>query len=88
MDERTINQAMNEGAQRLSQHIRTSEPGSWVRLIDYATTRSWEGAELVSLLTVANQIGYADGESSANADFHEDNPAAVQRAREILRMTD
>lgn len=88
MDKQAINRAMNEGAKRLALQVRPTEPESWIRLLELAASSpvGWGGAELVSLLTVAYEIGHEDGESSANADFHEDNPVAVQRAREILGL--
>jgi thiamine monophosphate synthase len=63
MDRDAIHRAMNEGARRVAVVVRPTEPGSWTRLLDYATGRSWDGEELVALLTVAYEIGEQDGES-------------------------
>ena len=63
MDAKVINRAMNEGAKRLALQVRPTEPGSWLRLVELATSRQWEGEELVALLSVAYEIGHQDGES-------------------------
>jgi hypothetical protein len=61
--------------------------GIWVALIERFPPASLIATpdDVRAALDLAHEIGYGDGESSANADFHEDNPAAVERAREILR---
>lgn len=67
MNRQAINQAMNAGARRLAKQVRLDEPGSWTRLLTLATSRSWADADLVSLLTVAYEIGHDDGERCAEA---------------------
>jgi hypothetical protein len=68
MDRDAINRAMNEGCRAISQQILLEEPGSWTRLLDLAVGigEPWEGEPLVSLLTVAYEIGHEDGESEAD----------------------
>jgi hypothetical protein len=56
---------MNEGAKRLALQVRPTEPDSWTRLLELTDGPPWGGAELVSLLTVAYEIGYEDGGNEA-----------------------
>jgi hypothetical protein len=58
---------MNEGAKRLALRVRPTDEGSWIRLLELAESSpvGWGGAELISLLTVAYEIGYQDGGSEA-----------------------
>jgi hypothetical protein len=78
MDEKAINRAMND--KRLAQQIRPTEPGSWTRLLERALgqPQGWGGYDLVSLLTVAYEIGYEDG-GSERAAYPQDD-----QGRELL----
>src|ERR1044072_2131128 len=72
MDHHAIDRAMND--KRLAQRIQPTKEGSWIRLLevawirllDVALSQTWEGYDLVSLLTVAYEIGERDGESEAD----------------------
>lgn len=64
--------------------VHPDQPGSWTRLLEQI-----EGnGGMLAAARVAYDIGYGDGESSAWADFHTDNPDAVRLARELVAETD
>lgn len=62
---------------------RDDHPTVW-ELLRATVPQATSHEIIATALDLAYEIGYADGESSANADWHVDNPYALQRCRELL----
>jgi alkanesulfonate monooxygenase SsuD/methylene tetrahydromethanopterin reductase-like flavin-dependent oxidoreductase (luciferase family) len=62
--------------------------GIWVLLAERFPEASLvaKPEDVRAALDLAYELGYDDGGNSTLADFHEDNPDAVQRCREVLRL--